>query len=788
VEKLKNAFGHFPKNFIVTRTPQKKQKTREAFAMAKRPANTIANGSAMRGDFEIRDRDRDRGGTPFTGTPTPPASLRPEGPSDEVPTEEIILLLGQIGQRLQKSEQERQAFKKTMQTYQTTIASLEGRDEQREKMFRSLQDQLAERESAEDSLRRRQEELEAQQTAQMARIEKAAELSDRIEEALAQQASLNRRLDKVAQDKVRFVRKLERIEETVIETRTALQGRAVQALPGAAELQVAIPVRASDFQPAHVLTQPALPKAPNPAKRRNMAKIGILAGVGILVGLGIAGFGAYDTQRFLPAADTTSSAQPAIAFGPALAPPTVTAAPPLSPPLLPQPLLPQPLLPTSSAKQPFGPPAPPSSAATMTDRQLNDAFDKNPDALAAKLNQIEPGTPEPVTAPVTPAASVPSGPALSAPLEPKQTSAAAPNTVSDNGFDPAAFLKSQALPGVLAGRIKPDPSLPPAARTLEAQALKGDPEAQHDLAALYTAGRDSVKTDDVKAAAWFRESALEGIANAQYNLGVLYQQGLGVPKDDALAMEWYKMAALQNHPDANYNLGIAHIEGTAASYDPVLAARYFREAAKGGVMEASYNLGLIYDNGLLGDRQPDEAIYWYRTAGDQGSPEGKAAMVKLGRELRLPPTEIDKIYNVTRLAELAAGNGIPVHDTPLADNAAPAPVAASGQGADLDRAAPLAVSKAKPVVPTPNQAITAQVQDQLMHLGLYPGPADGKESQQTDDAIRSYQRLTSLPQNGKPTQALLLNMLSNQLNADAGVEDREASTLKASDKTAPGGT
>ena len=52
-----------------------------------------------------------------------------------------------------------------------------------------------------------------------------------------------------------------------------------------------------------------------------------------------------------------------------------------------------------------------------------------------------------------------------------------------------------------------------------------------------------------------RPLANQGDASAQYNLGVLYQQGQGVPQDYAEAVKWYRKAADQGDASAQYNLG-----------------------------------------------------------------------------------------------------------------------------------------------------------------------------------------------------------------------------------------
>jgi len=52
-----------------------------------------------------------------------------------------------------------------------------------------------------------------------------------------------------------------------------------------------------------------------------------------------------------------------------------------------------------------------------------------------------------------------------------------------------------------------------------------------------------VTQDDVEAVKWFRKAARQGLAPAQYNLGISYFNGQGVVKDQAAAVMWYRKAA-----------------------------------------------------------------------------------------------------------------------------------------------------------------------------------------------------------------------------------------------------
>ena len=72
----------------------------------------------------------------------------------------------------------------------------------------------------------------------------------------------------------------------------------------------------------------------------------------------------------------------------------------------------------------------------------------------------------------------------------------------------------------------------------------GDEVAQYNLGVMYDNG-DGVLQDYKEAVKWYRLAAEQGYANAQYNLGVMYDNGRGVPQDYKEAVKWYRLAAEQ---------------------------------------------------------------------------------------------------------------------------------------------------------------------------------------------------------------------------------------------------
>lgn len=53
---------------------------------------------------------------------------------------------------------------------------------------------------------------------------------------------------------------------------------------------------------------------------------------------------------------------------------------------------------------------------------------------------------------------------------------------------------------------------------------------------------------------FLKEATEESFADSQYNYGLLWEDGIGVPKDIRKAFEWYKKSAKQGYPAAKKKL------------------------------------------------------------------------------------------------------------------------------------------------------------------------------------------------------------------------------------------
>jgi len=95
----------------------------------------------------------------------------------------------------------------------------------------------------------------------------------------------------------------------------------------------------------------------------------------------------------------------------------------------------------------------------------------------------------------------------------------------------------------------------------------------------------------------FRAGAEEGHADSQFNLGIMYEQGIGVSKDEKEAVVWYRKSAVQGNVFAQYNLAVLYENGRGTAVDFAQAHEWYRKASAQGDPLAIGNLGMLYLRG-----------------------------------------------------------------------------------------------------------------------------------------------------------------------------------------------
>jgi len=142
--------------------------------------------------------------------------------------------------------------------------------------------------------------------------------------------------------------------------------------------------------------------------------------------------------------------------------------------------------------------------------------------------------------------------------------------------------------------------------------------ARADLEAGIAAARAG---DYAAALREWRPLAEKGHRDAQFNLGLLYENGLGVPADGAEAVRWYRRAAEQNDRQAQAYLAEMYSQGLGVERDDREALHWYRTAAERGHAASQYNVGLFYATGRGTAPSDVQAVAWITVAEENGAPK-----------------------------------------------------------------------------------------------------------------------------------------------------------------------
>ena len=137
-----------------------------------------------------------------------------------------------------------------------------------------------------------------------------------------------------------------------------------------------------------------------------------------------------------------------------------------------------------------------------------------------------------------------------------------------------------------------------------------------------------------------------GSYSAQFNLGIMYSNGYGVPQDYKEAVKWYTLAAEQGYASAQFNLGNSYSNGDGVTQDYKEAVKWYTLAAEQGYASAQQNLGVMYykGNGVLQDNTM--AHMWYNIANANGSELGGTNRDDIAKIMT--PADISKAQAMAR--------------------------------------------------------------------------------------------------------------------------------------------
>jgi len=165
---------------------------------------------------------------------------------------------------------------------------------------------------------------------------------------------------------------------------------------------------------------------------------------------------------------------------------------------------------------------------------------------------------------------------------------------------------------------------------LKPLADKGDPMAEHALAAYYRQGL-GVERDPAKAVNQELLSAAQGYAKAESALGgILLFGDLGIQANEKKAAGLIQQAADQDDAAGQYYLGFLYATGRGGlAQDDDAALSWYQKAADQNNAYADYALGVAYQTGKGVPKSREEALNWFHKAAQFGDEAMKKAAMQM---------------------------------------------------------------------------------------------------------------------------------------------------------------
>lgn len=181
----------------------------------------------------------------------------------------------------------------------------------------------------------------------------------------------------------------------------------------------------------------------------------------------------------------------------------------------------------------------------------------------------------------------------------------------------------------------------------------GNVDAQCELGMMYEHGL-GVPKDYQGAIFWYRTAADRGSGYAAYKIALMFENGHGVQPDLVMTANWLKRAAECGIPEAQYKLAVMLETGRGINQRWAEAATWYLQAANQGVVDAAFRLGFLYEHGQGVQRDLRTAAHYYKFAADRGNSNAQynlAVLYVTGEDIE------ENLGEATRLFECAAQAG-----------------------------------------------------------------------------------------------------------------------------------
>ena len=143
-------------------------------------------------------------------------------------------------------------------------------------------------------------------------------------------------------------------------------------------------------------------------------------------------------------------------------------------------------------------------------------------------------------------------------------------------------------------------------------AISGSPTAQNNLGLLYEQGL-GVTQNFLSAMEWYEKAEEAGSLEAAHNIGMLYVHGKGVSKSWSRALHYFSKAEI-DLPDSRYMVGLSYFQGEGQIQNRPLAFKRFLSSALNGYSPAQYMTAFMYLDGKDVERSVLQGYAWAKLA------------------------------------------------------------------------------------------------------------------------------------------------------------------------------
>ncbi len=177
---------------------------------------------------------------------------------------------------------------------------------------------------------------------------------------------------------------------------------------------------------------------------------------------------------------------------------------------------------------------------------------------------------------------------------------------------------------------------------------QGLAEAQYRLGMMFIS-QDGGVSDGSNALLSLRKAAEQGHLKSQSWVGNIYYRGIGVPGDMAQSVYWFSRAAEQGDTSTESQLFMLYIYSVdTLPQEDANVVIWNRKAADQGHPSAQLNLGVMYLSGLGVPQDDERAVYWLRRAADDRQTAAQivlGAMYEVGRGVERDDSKAQEWYS-----------------------------------------------------------------------------------------------------------------------------------------------